>query len=250
MMDVYGMVAFVGLSSIVGAINFAIMSRSAKKRSEGAAAERSGSGESRGPSLTAARAMAVSMRENSNDTLIILAELGSHEACAERLIRDIMRVDSIEWTEASNLLVEIDQANYTMFQQAIFPYMGLIGIAITSGIISIPMVYNKEIAEFVNHYFVLGGAEEPENLKTIWEVSGWSWNWMEPLLGTASFTILCIQLTRSMMEDIGMMAYHERMKVWVADRLAAKYPQYDSGLIRAFAKTSVLHGEDRDTLLD
>mmetsp|Transcript_102886 Transcript_102886/g.287091 ORF Transcript_102886/g.287091 Transcript_102886/m.287091 type:complete len:251 (+) Transcript_102886:3-755(+) len=250
MMDVYGMVGFVGLSSIVGAINFALLQKSVRKRPQGAADERSGSGESRGPSLTAARAMSVAMRENSNDTLVVLAELGSHEACAERLIRDIMRVESIEWAAASNLLVEIDEATAAMYKQAIFPYMALIGIAITSGIISIPMVYNKQIAEFCNYYFVLGGVEEPENLKTIWEVSSWSWNWMEPLLGTASFSILCIQLTRSMMEDIGMLAFHERMKVGVADRLAAKFPQYDAGLVRAFAKTSKLHGEDRDTLLD
>lgn len=40
-------------------------------------------------------------------------------------------------------------------------------------------------------------------LDTWLEVGSWSWNWMEPTLGEASFFILCMQMTRNNMQNLG-----------------------------------------------
>lgn len=199
------------------------------------------------PSLELAQAMPTEMYELSNEELLVLSHMGSNDACVERLVREVMRVDHLEWSVARRRVIEIDKFYSTLMTSATFPYMLGIGAAILAGGLAIPFVYCREIAEWTNDTFVHSPAEEPENMKTIWEVSGWSWNWMEPLLGTASFTILCLQLVRAMGSDVDMLAFNERCKVYNADLLADKYPEYNRGIIRAFAKTSNMH---RESLLD
>lgn len=41
---------------------------------------------------------------------------------------------------------------------------------------------------------------QEKDLETWLEVGAWTWNWMEPPLGTITFVLLCIQLSRSHMQ--------------------------------------------------
>ena len=55
------------------------------------------------------------------------------------------------------------------------------------------------------------------------EIGSWSWNWMEPPLGTISFVILSFQLARDIYNrnPIENWAYIQRVK-----GIVRKYPQY------------------------
>ena len=41
---------------------------------------------------------------------------------------------------------------------------------------------------------------QEKDLETWLEVGAWTWNWMEPPLGTITFVLLCMQLSRSHMQ--------------------------------------------------
>ena len=66
--------------------------------------------------------------------------------------------------------------------------------------------------------YVTADFPEPKDLETWLEVGSWSWNWMEPPLGQASFFLLCLQYSRDQMKNIGMKPYTE----WLKERRAAK----------------------------
>merc|ERR1712187_678944 len=79
------------------------------------------------------------------------------------------------------------------------------------------------------------GVEQISSM-TINQVGTWTWSWMEPMIGTASFVILCSQLARAQMWKLNMRPYTESMLRRRANRLARNYPEYDSGVVRAWAK--------------
>ena len=59
------------------------------------------------------------------------------------------------------------------------------------------------------------------------EVGIWTWNWMEPPLGTISFFLLCIQFARDQKVNIrGGKPWTTYWKEKQGDKLAAAYPQY------------------------
>lgn len=51
------------------------------------------------------------------------------------------------------------------------------------------------------------------------EVGSWSWNWMEPPLGTISFFLLCMQFAREQRVNIGIKPFTERLKLHQADKV-------------------------------
>ena len=67
----------------------------------------------------------------------------------------------------------------------------LLGVAV----LSIPLVFHYDVALWFNSEFV-SHIEAEERMETALEVGAWTWNWMEPPLGTISFAVLCIQLAR------------------------------------------------------
>jgi hypothetical protein len=92
-----------------------------------------------------------------------------------------------------------------------------------------------------------------ETLDTFWKVGAWTWTWMEPAIGTASFVLLAlqvrplaspslaapsnalqgrqcgdgagVQLVRSHMKKIDLKPYHAQLSSMRADRLCTAFPR-------------------------
>ena len=80
----------------------------------------------------------------------------------------------------------------------------------------------------------------------------WSWNWMEPPLGTISFFLLCVQYARNQITNIGAsqspyQAFLYRIR---RNKLSKLYPQYDRSILNNFCETLNYTHLDRDDGLD
>jgi len=62
------------------------------------------------------------MREFDNDTLVMMAVEGNAAAVKERLIREIMAKDEIEWDAAAIKFSEIERANQDWMSIHTAPY--------------------------------------------------------------------------------------------------------------------------------
>jgi hypothetical protein len=176
----------------------------------------------------------------SNESLILLAEQGHHEACFERLIRDVMRVDNLEYMEAKKVADSIRASNRQHVRKwAAFNWIGLFGSTFCL-LASIPMVFSRRCALMFNERFVTTEVPEAADLETFYEVGSWTWNWMEPLMGTGSFMLLCLQLARSQMVNMDYKPWTERVRRMRAERLIALYPKYTEEIIYDFAVTASL----------
>ena len=88
--------------------------------------------------------------------------------------------------------------------------------------------------------YVTADVPEPKDLETWLEVGAWTWNWMEPVLGTLSFVLLAFQFTRSQMLNLGKAPYSEFLIESRANRLSTRYPQYNPMVMKQFASSSKL----------
>jgi len=99
-----------------------------------------------------------------------------------------------------------------------------------------PMVFEFQTCFWFNKFYVTTEIPPPEDLETIYEVGNWSWNWMEPPLGTISFFILCMQMVRNQVQNLGLKPYN----AWVRDRRAARiltlYPQYNKHILENWSQ--------------
>merc|ERR1719420_788236 len=75
------------------------------------------------------------------------------------------------------------------------------------------------------------GQKEIEELTTN-QVGAWTWSWMEPMIGTASFVLLCLQFARAQSVKMNLRPYTESMLRWRANRVARQFPQYDGSMVR------------------
>ena len=148
------------------------------------------------PSLGVARTMPNGFSEMENGPLIVIAEMGNHKARCEVLRRHIMMMDNVDYEDATTTLNEIEKKNRKNIIWAVLPYQIGIATALMAGIGAIPMVFNVDIALWFNHHFVTMEIPGESDLDTALETGAWTWNWMEPVLGTASFTLLCLQFSR------------------------------------------------------
>jgi len=178
--------------------------------------------------------------ELSNETLIILAEQGDNEACFERLVRNIMNVDSVDWATARETARKIKEVNRQVVWLATLPYKVGIATALASGIGCVPMVFSPTLAKWFNERYVTTEVPELADLETLLEVGSWTWNWMEPPLGTASFVLLAFQFVRSQMLNMNLTPYTSWVHNYRADRLARLFPQYNPDVLMDFARTASL----------
>ena len=81
-------------------------------------------------------------------------------------------------------------------------YIGL-SSAVVGGGLAFPMVFSYDLAKWFNHYYVTTDVPEESDLETMLEVGSWTWNWMEPPLGTISFILLTAQFGRSQLQNLG-----------------------------------------------
>ena len=140
--------------------------------------------------------MPTTYADYSNHVLLMLSAHGDDQAIRERMVRDVMKVDGVEHTEAEKTVGEIEQAAKSGLAMSRLPYRVGIAAALVAGFGSIPMCFDLHTVLWFNEQYVTMDVEDAKNLETWLEVGSWSWNWMEPPLGTISFFILCIQFAR------------------------------------------------------
>jgi hypothetical protein len=135
-------------------------------------------------------------KDMDNHTLLTVAALENHDARIEVLKRHIMSVDRCSHAEATVTFQEIAKKNREGMALAALPYKLGIFAGVAAAIGSIPMVFDLNTALWFNEYFVTTDVAEKEDLETALEVGSWTWNWMEPPLGTMSFALLAVQFSR------------------------------------------------------
>lgn len=195
----------------------------------------------RKPTLDIAMTMPLSPQELDNASLVTLGALGEHSACKEILKRHIMSVDKVSYDEACGTFELILKKNREGMFLLALPYQIGISVAVLAGFGSLPMVFDLGVAEWFNEYFVTTDVPEPEDLETFLEVGNWTWNWMEPPLGTISFTLLCLQYSRAQLENLGIKPYTSQLKRMRGERLARAFPQYDARVLIDYSKTALIY---------
>ena len=148
------------------------------------------------PTMDIAHAMAIDYPQMDNQSLITIAAMDNHEARSEVLKRHIMTVDKVSYDKACITFITIATENRRGMALAAFPYQIGFTMATVAAFGSIPMVFDLGTAEWFNEYYVTTDLPEPADLESIMEVGAWTWNWMEPALGTLSFSLLCLQFSR------------------------------------------------------
>lgn len=191
------------------------------------------------PSVQTAMLQPTHVSEMGHSTLAHLALQGNHFAHRERLIREVMSVDNISWDEAHQIIEEMDKYKERYYWFVTMPFRVGIVAATFLSIASCLLVFHPPTAHWygVN----IAGEELPDDKKhvddmTINQVGSWTWNWMEPMIGTASFVLLCAQFMRGQFLKLQMKTFLEMMESRKATALARKFHQYDKSMVRTWAK--------------
>jgi len=128
--------------------------------------------------------------ELSNEVLCSMAATEHvRGAVKERLRREIMVVDECEYEEACERLTKMATAvpGQSLYK---LPYVcGIVSAALTSAG-SILCVFHRDTAIWFCERWVGDSVPELGELDTVWKVGAWTWTWMEPAIGTASFVLL------------------------------------------------------------
>lgn len=190
------------------------------------------------PTMKQAMEMPRHYHEMSNDVLLLMAARGVAAAQRERLTREVMAVDMIDWDKAQPKVQEIEQAAHDGIMKYEFPFfIGAFTMTVVA-IVSIPMVFHLGSAEWFFERYVTGDHPPMKELETTLEVGGWTWNWMEPLLGTLSFLILAAQLTRGLMINVRIYSpWAARITRWQVAQVQARYPRYHADLVDDFVSS-------------
>lgn len=148
------------------------------------------------PTLAVAEALPNGYSEMDNEPLLAVAEMGNHGARIELLKRHIMSVDKVDYGTAEKTFANIAAKSREGIFMQVLPYEVGIALSITAAIGAWPMVFDETTSLWFNHHFVTMEIPEPSDMDTWLEVGAWTWNWNEPVLGTASFVLLCLQFSR------------------------------------------------------
>ncbi|EKX46541.1 hypothetical protein GUITHDRAFT_162980 [Guillardia theta CCMP2712] len=185
--------------------------------------------------MEVAKAQPRAYYEMTNEQLLIFTSKGDSAACKERLLREIMAVDKVTWDDAHQRLFEIEESNSRGLGLFTMPYKTGIVVSVAAGLISVPMVFDLNTALWFNEQFVTTEVADAKDLETWLEVGSWTWGWNEPVLGTVSFVLLCLQFARNQMINLGAKPYTGALQQWRARRLCRAYPQYNASIISEFS---------------
>ena len=105
------------------------------------------------PTAADAQAMPREYYEFSNESLSVMAANGDQAAHVERLIRDIMHVDGVDWDTANATFKEIDDANSEGMVFFTLPYKVGITTAVVGGLASVPLCFDLNTALAFNEAF-------------------------------------------------------------------------------------------------
>jgi len=191
------------------------------------------------PDIDTAEKQVTHVCEMPHQSLAELAVLGDHCARRERLLREIMAVDQVPWGKAHEVLNEISIFNEKYYWFETLPYRVGITVAFFGGIASILLVFWKPAAYWYG--INIAGEELPEDVKDISEmttmqVGAWTWSWMEPMIGVATFALLCCQFTRAQAAKMNMKLWSDFLLDWRGARIARKFPQYDGSILGAWGE--------------
>lgn len=181
-----------------------------------------------------------SLKQMDNNTLLTVAALKNHGARIEVLKRHIMSVDQCSYEEATATFEKIAKKNREGMALAALPYQLGIAAGVTAAMGSIPLVFDLSTTLWFNEIYVTTEVPGNEDLETALEVGSWAWNWMEPPLGTLSFSLLCLQFSRAQMDNLGIRPYTSALKKRRGKNLAKCFPQYDANVIMDFSETDSL----------
>eukprot|EP01126_Amoeba_proteus_P064061 TRINITY_DN8915_c0_g2_i6.p1 TRINITY_DN8915_c0_g2~~TRINITY_DN8915_c0_g2_i6.p1 ORF type:complete len:227 (-),score=25.85 TRINITY_DN8915_c0_g2_i6:80-760(-) len=188
--------------------------------------------------VTIAEAKLLPQRYNQmpSDILVTLCGMGDQEAREERLIREIMVTDNLEWEEANKIFRVMVVSNRRSLWFITLPYKIGGTAAVLAGFLSFPMVFHCDTLLWFNELYVTTSVPDPEDLETVLECGSWAWNWMEPPLGTISFFLLCMQFARSQLHNHGLKPWTAFCKGRRADRLVAEFPKYHPMIVRSWSE--------------
>jgi len=129
----------------------------------------------------------------------------AHDLHQERLIRDIMAVDELPYTLAQKVMIEIFIANRDRSAIGIFhvPLEGGLLLWSTLALVAWPLVFYLPVSQPFADSMLATYDELPEPA-SLFNTGSWTWTWMEPIIGTASFSILCLQLFRGQMKKLAL----------------------------------------------
>jgi hypothetical protein len=167
-----------------------------------------------------------------------MASLGVHGASKERMLREIMRVDGCSYVEAYAVLAKMNLHLEGGTSLHKLPYQAIIAGAWALGVVLIPLgVFQKDLAIWFAIEHV--GVELPpmEEIDTVWKVGTWTWQWMEPIIGTWSFVLLALQLIRANGLQIDAKPFNERILTARADDLYKQFPDYEREIVRDYSKS-------------
>merc|ERR1719498_1951380 len=119
-----------------------------------------------------------------------------------------------------------------------FPYRAAIATSVFAGFASFPLCFHLDTVMWFNDAYVTADHAEAKDLETALEVGSWSWNWMEPPLGQLSFFLLTLQYARAQMQNIGLKPYTEWLCGKRGERLANKFPSYNSRVLKNYAQSA------------
>ena len=112
------------------------------------------------PNAAVAKSMTRHMSEVSGENLFILAGAGNQDAIRERVRREIMAKDGVEYEETTVRLQEMSAVACANHHFYMFPFQVGIVSAGVSGVLSLPLVFSYRCASWFNDIFVT--ADPPE----------------------------------------------------------------------------------------
>ena len=189
------------------------------------------------PNLAVARDMGKSFSEMENEPLQIIAEMGNHKARSEVLRRHIMSVDLVGYETACHTFDAIAKKNQEGMFLVTLPYKIGIFAALAGGVFAVPMVFEVGLAKWFNEAYVTMEVPPPSDLDTALETGAWTWNWMEPVLGTASFSLLAFQFARQQFLHLGIKPFTQKLIEIRCKRLCDAFPRYDEDLLHSFVES-------------
>jgi len=195
------------------------------------------------PTVAYAKGMPRSFSAMRHEQILQLCVEGSHQARREALVRNVMTVDNVEHDDAAKVVSKISEENRSHMYLEYLPYHTGIATAGIFGAVSFPMVFQKETVLWFNDKFVTAEVPESADLETILEVGSFSWSWMEPIIGQASFIFLVLQFVRSQAINLGLKPYGHKILGVRSKRMCKKYPQYDPIFLEWFSESDALYGK-------
>ena len=114
-----------------------------------------------------------------------------------------MAVDEVPYSQAQQKMIEIFVANREGVSIYHNPLEAGLVVCGSAAVLAWPLVFSLEPAKVFADSLLASYDELPEPAVML-NTGTWTWAWMEPLIGTASFSILCLQLVRSQMKKLAL----------------------------------------------